>query len=1597
MGFFRRHRKGLIIGGLLTPPLLLLLLVVLLYLPPVQSWAVALLERKASEATKMEISIGKLRLGFPLSLHLQDVEAIRSEGDTLARLGELRVDISLIPLFCKRVEVNGLGISAAYLNFSDSAGLLKIRASVGELQTGPISADLDLQKADLGRWLIRDTNFYLFSADTVADTTKKATPPKWVLSLNSLDIDRISARIELPHNNVYTSAFIESGTISNVEGLLERNRYSVGRAKLHQARGTYDRDLSAPAQEGVMDYGHIAVHDLNVDVRDLVSEKSFLRLDLLSASVRERSGLEIENLEAKYRMDSTGLSARDINLRTAYSRIEGRFKMPFATFEAGRNINSNLELKAKLALADLGYSTGIVLRPGFKKVGQPLITEEDKRPISIEVKGKGGMDQLQIDKLKVDWANYLSLQGKGRLLDLSDNTKRRGNIGFDLTTGERAQHLLSLASEETRHRYRLPAGTVLRGKLTAKGSRYDADVTLNDHSHGLEMRGYYDIVKHRYDLSLKTKDLDLMRYMPHDSIGVLDATIQLAGRGIDPYHQSTTAELSARINQVNYAAYRADSIRLSAKLQHNALTASFASPNKEMSFEGNLDMLLKRDKIEGSMQLDLDTINLYAMRLTNSPLALSSHLDAHFSSNLKSSHLLSATIRDINVSIGDDHLTPGEILLLADTRADSIVAEVASGDLKVNLNIHQTLDNFLATTKALSKFVQKEIEKATLGSPSHSASISDLYSLLPDASLIITMGQGNPLRDYLHYQGIHYRSAEAAIYTGGRARLEAIVDITGFQQDTTRIDKLLLLVGKGTNSAYFSANESPRYLPQIRLAEQDSATVTDFLDFRFLVKKQPYRAQKAFELHGAGRSSLDALTLKAQMLDRNHRPLHQLGLRAFIDNGGYGLHIDPYKEELILQGYPLSVNSDNILYLYKGANRVRANLELKTSDNTALRLLSNDSDNGEQEIRLGIERLRLAMLHFLPGMNTLDGVAFADLRIQTKDLSVSSLIGTGDVSINHLTFEGREVGDLAMAMFYQPKNKQSHYLTADFSYNGNTALRLDGIFETSAKKPSIEAEVNFIEFPLNVANPILGAGTARLFGALNGKLRVQGATEKPSISGEIALHEAGAHASQVGATLYSDNSALRIDQSTIYFDNYKFYTDRSKKNSLNVDGYFRLFGKPDMYTDLRVNADNLQIVNSKEAKDGDLIYGKFFMSTDLSLKGPVDQLKIRGNVGVLGNTNCTYVYSDSPLKPKDRMAGVVEFVDFSDSLYKVKTEMPELELGRLDILLNIHIDPAVQVGVDLSAGHSDYVQLTGGGDLTFSYPPYGEMSLIGRYEMSGGGTARYSFPVIGAKVFSVDRSSYVSWSGKVDNPYINFQAMQRVRADIAEEGQDHSRKVNFDVGIVVQESLDKLKLRFDLSAPEDLNLQSSIKAMSPEERGKLAVGLMATGIYLANSGGNSNFTFDNALSALIQSELSSVTNKILEGSDLSVGMESSDGTPMSKGNNDITYSFSKRFFNDRVRLMVGGKVQTGANAAYRERSFIDNVALEYRLDQAGSHYLSLLHHRNSDNMFEGEITETSLSYLIRRKLMYLRDLFVLRPSKKEQKEKTSKTQPQTAK
>ncbi|MDE5752447.1 MAG: translocation/assembly module TamB domain-containing protein, partial [Duncaniella sp.] len=207
---------------------------------------------------------------------------------------------------------------------------------------------------------------------------------------------------------------------------------------------------------------------------------------------------------------------------------------------------------------------------------------------------------------------------------------------------------------------------------------------------------------------------------------------------------------------------------------------------------------------------------------------------------------------------------------------------------------------------------------------------------------------------------------------------------------------------------------------------------------------------------------------------------------------------------------------------------------------------------------------------------------------------------------------------------------------------------------------------------------------------------------------------------------------------------------------------------------------------------------------------------------------------------------------------------------------------------------------------------------------------------------------------------------------------ENSRLVTFDVSLAVTNTLENMNVVFDLSTNDDITVQNELASMSPEQRANQAMNLLLYKVYsgsgtkaTANIGGNPLFSF-------LTSQLNSWAANNIKGVDISFGIDQYDRTLDGSTSTTTSYNYrvSKSLFNDRFKIMVGGNYSTDANADENfSQNLINDISFEYMLNKSGSMYIRVFRHTGYESILEGEITQTGVGFVLKRKLNSLRELF----------------------
>ncbi len=424
--------------------------------------------------------------------------------------------------------------------------------------------------------------------------------------------------------------------------------------------------------------------------------------------------------------------------------------------------------------------------------------------------------------------------------------------------------------------------------------------------------------------------------------------------------------------------------------------------------------------------------------------------------------------------------------------------------------------------------------------------------------------------------------------------------------------------------------------------------------------------------------------------------------------------------------------------------------------------------------------------------------------------------------------------------------------------------------------------------------------------------------------------------------------------------------------------------RSDVKVDLALAASNTQLVGSKRKKGQD-VYGKAYIDLDAKVKGSMARfLDVQAALKILPGTNVTYVIPDVQSAIASRSnAEMVKFVNFADTAAVAAADTLTRQGMALNLNASLEISQGSTIAVDLSADGKNRAQVQASGRVNYSLDYLGDERVTGRIDLNQG-FVRYSMPpILSEKLFNFRQGSFVVFNGQMLNPTLNLNAYDEIKANVNTDG--NSRMVTFDVGLSVTGTLENMNVAFDLSTNDDLTVQNELQSMSPDQRANQAMNLLLYGSYTGP--GTTASTMGNPLYSFLESQLNNIASSAIKGVDISFGIDQLDRTRDGVNSTAMSYSYrvSKSLFDDRFKIVVGGNYTTDADADENfAQNLIADISFEYMLNKTGTMYVKLFRHTGYESILEGEITQTGVGFVYKKKLRSLKDLFNwIRPRRKE--------------
>lgn len=1552
--------------------LVALLLPALLYVPAVQDLVRRKAAAYASQTLGMELLVARLRLAFPLRLTVEGT-LLRDGADTLLHCGRLSLDAALWPLLRREVVVDRFELRDLAARYADSLGGMELHLAAGRFALEECRVGLPAHRVDLGTVSLSDADISLdLQATDTPEKTDSTTSPAWTVAVGRLVVANTAFGMRTAPSVTELAVRLPGGMVERCvvrlgdrdvavgSLLLERGEYAYRTAPAAERAAGPESAAAAESQpwsvrvgsvvltDNRVEYGTlghtpaagfdpecIALSGLDLEIDSIRNRGAEIALLIRRMRFAERCGVDVQQLDGGFRMDSAGIALSDFNLHTASSSLQADLSAGAGALQADPAAPLAADLAARIAPGD-----ALLLYPGL-----PLAALKG-RDVRMHLAADGTLGDIGRLTLGVSSPGLAAVEADGAVRNLTDARRLAADLRFRGDFDNLNSLLALLPDTALRRRVAVPRGVGLRGWVRADGAAYDGAATLTAGEGRLLLDGRYDGRAERYGALLRCDSFPLGTFLPADSLGVLDLLLTARGEGFDPFAARTSAALRAQVGRVVWQGRDLGGLELEADLAEHRLTGRLLDDNEALrlalQIEGELTAQAQRLALSGRVA----EVDLAALGVVSEPLGGALTLDAEASATGQN---ITARIGLDSIEVRSDGRTDRIRPTAASFSTDSLATRAAlhSGDLSLAFAAPGALDSLTAAFAVGADTLLGQLRTQHLD-------MERLGAALPAFGLHLTAGRNNIVNNLLKMRGASFDSLRAEAVHGDTLPLLVRARVTNLASGGLRLDTA-----------------------GIRLRQEGRQ-----LTYGVLLDNTSGGLERAARAGLSGSLVTDSCRVDLSLQNRAGANVTRFGWDVVWSDSLVRATLGPAAP---LFGSALwSVTPDNyVIYGFDGT--LRADLDLTHgAQRFALRTLPvQETPDAPDALRLDMAGLRIAsMLEALPVAPPLDGVLGAGIQLERR---ADSLAVGGEVSVAGLSYDGQRFGDVGLGLSY----------AGGRGYRGALRMTLDsaevltarGSYEPQQPQP-LDFALTIPGFPLERANAFLPADLLRLSGSFGGSLRATGTATAPQIDGGLHFTGTKLRVPMIGTSFALSSDTIRIRDSRVRFDRYA--VTAPNKHALTLDGVFDLSNLTAPSADIALHAADFQAVNVART-ERTAVYGTAYLDLDATARGPVDELSVRGRVALLGGTDISYVMQDSPMDVRERPQQVVSFVSFDElDTQEPPAEAPRtVRIGGMDLQLDVDISDDVRAGVDLSADGQNRVDLEGGGRLTYSMNPLGDVRLTGKYLLSGG-TVSYNPPIIARKVFRIRPGSYVEWIGNVADPSFDITAVESVRANVSTDGQQ-SRAVNFDISITIRNSLDNLEISFGLAAPEDLAMQNELNSLTAEQRANQAMGLLVYNTY-SGPGTTAKVATGNPLNAFLQQELNRWAQNSIKGVDLSFGIDSYGESDPGGQHTDYSYRVSKNLFGNRVRAVIGGSFSTDADPTQNLReNIIGDVSLEYMLDKRDNMFIKLFRHTGYESILEGEITETGVGFVIRKRLLRFTDLFRLTKRRLEKQQKDNES------
>ena len=1346
-------------------------------------------------------------------------------------------------------------------------------------------------------------------------------------------------------------------------------------------------DETAPRQKRGLDYGHLDLKGLGVEGRNLLYSPDLISGQLRRGRFSDQSGfvLQYVDVDAQYGDKQTLLS--NLFIRTGApgqpgsllrDRLEIRYdsigQLSHAT--EGRNLN-RVKVFLNLRQSRLAFADVIQLAPFLANT--PPLAGNSREVVRANAQLRGTLADLRIPIADFAMLGGTVLKANGRLTNVTDPNR----LGLDL-------NLIDARTTRADLKKLAPKGTLpdslalapnlkLTGRIRGKLDALTADAKLatnwGNTTFDGTLRNFYTGKNQAYEGRASLTKFEAGKWLMNPKqFGTITAQAGFNGRGLDTKTLSTN--FRAVVAEAGLNGYSYKNADVTGTLNGGILTikGGIDDPNVRLALDTRVSLKTAFPSITGAInitELNLDKLKLYADALS-----------------IKGAIQLDMTSTD-------------------PARPEGIVnARNAVVTLKGKTYPIDTLYLKAGTVAPDRKTLLVGLPFGQLGL-SGQFEYTRLYDII-----------ASEFGRYFKIPGLTYKPIQPpySFYVNGTVRQHPLLQ--AFVPGLRRLDPVSLnayidnrrdttlamtvktglidydtIVVKGSSLGLLAYNN------QLAVAGQLNSLQTNSLKF-YTTQLTGSAANNRFSFGLISKDSLNK--------DRH-------GLAGLVSLAGNDYRLQVGGRGLLTNYRTWTVDSTG--YLQYGDAGVLANRFLISQGKQTLSLNST-TPTPNAPLRVEARNLNLRDLAAIANQDTALAAGTLNSNVVVSNYlskpGGEPLSFTGDLTVDSLRVMDKPIGNINGKF----ANASNGRISVDVSLlSRDNDAKLSGYYNPNNPKDALDFLLKLNRLDARTIEAFSFGELRRAKGTLHGEADILGSTTSPQLNGGISLDSVAFNIKQSNATYRIDQERIRLVGQTITFTDFNLHDTLGR--ALTLDGSVVLKNIPNVSYDIRARAQNFLALNAAR-KDNGFLYGQASVSANLHIFGQGTSPSVDGNVRLEDGSKVTTVLPSDEASLNDARQ-TLTFIDHNDTLALAKYLRPRKDtvaaplqfdqLNNSNINLTLEADEKSEITIIVDELNGDNLRARGNARLAVNVSPSGEISVLGRYEVTEG---RYSLTYqVLQREFTLQKGGYINFTGDPLKADLNLTAIYQARttsdALISSETSGSTQplakiQVPYNVALKLSGNLAAPTIGFDIIAPsetitrlgqvgDDVTRKLESLRANPNDMNKQVFGLLILGNFIAESSSGSGSGFNvgatatdlarSSVSKVISQQLQQFASGLIKGVDLDVNLNSQSGEALTGSatgsRTDLNIGLSRSFLQGRLTVSVGKNFLVQGSddikQAQNNSAVFDNLSLNYNITRDGRYALRAYRRSNSERtILEGFVIETGVGFVITIDFNTLADL-----------------------